>query len=302
MYTSIYNPYVPQEVFLEHHGIMGQRWGKKNGPPYPLSAGAHSASEKKAGWRKSLAGGAKAVGRGTVKVAKAVGKGTVATAKFANKAAIRMGVKPKRLMTDEEIEHAYNRLKQEANYKRALKGKFIDVTEAQRKKGDGLFKKTLQAIGDTVIVPAISGGVRYLIAEKLNGSHAEGEKVISKIETIFNKERGIGYRNNYFYDPYGNVTFRSGGKKGGDGGDGGGGGKKKKTQQPQQTPNEAPEESTKKKDKWHDVIMFPDSNKKSTYNKAISQAMSIRMEDVGYEFNGTDKEALKETFKKARKR
>ena len=31
------------------------RWGKRNGPPYPLSAGAHSASEKKAGWRKSLA-------------------------------------------------------------------------------------------------------------------------------------------------------------------------------------------------------------------------------------------------------
>lgn len=30
------------------------RWGKQNGPPYPLSASKHSASEKKAGWRKSL--------------------------------------------------------------------------------------------------------------------------------------------------------------------------------------------------------------------------------------------------------
>lgn len=39
---------------LYHHGILGQRWGKKNGPPYPLSAKDHSASEKKAGWRKSL--------------------------------------------------------------------------------------------------------------------------------------------------------------------------------------------------------------------------------------------------------
>lgn len=39
---------------LWHHGILGQRWGKKNGPPYPLDAGDHSASEKKAGWRKSL--------------------------------------------------------------------------------------------------------------------------------------------------------------------------------------------------------------------------------------------------------
>lgn len=39
---------------LCHHGILGQRWGKKNGPPYPLDAGDHSASEKKAGWKKSL--------------------------------------------------------------------------------------------------------------------------------------------------------------------------------------------------------------------------------------------------------
>lgn len=39
---------------LSHHGVRGQRWGKRNGPPYPLDAGDHSASEKKAGWRRSL--------------------------------------------------------------------------------------------------------------------------------------------------------------------------------------------------------------------------------------------------------
>lgn len=40
--------------YLVHHGIKGQKWGKRNGPPYPLSPGDHSKSEKDAGWRKSL--------------------------------------------------------------------------------------------------------------------------------------------------------------------------------------------------------------------------------------------------------
>lgn len=43
-----------REEYLKHHGIKGQQWGHKSGPPYPLDAKAHSASEKKAGYQKSL--------------------------------------------------------------------------------------------------------------------------------------------------------------------------------------------------------------------------------------------------------
>lgn len=42
------------QVYLTHHGILGQKWGKMNGPPYPLDESGHSGSEKKAGWKKSL--------------------------------------------------------------------------------------------------------------------------------------------------------------------------------------------------------------------------------------------------------
>lgn len=43
--------------YIAHHGILGMKWGKKNGPPYPLSPGAHSQGEKKAGYKKSIGGG-----------------------------------------------------------------------------------------------------------------------------------------------------------------------------------------------------------------------------------------------------
>ena len=40
--------------YIQHHGIRGQQWGVKNGPPYPLGGGDYSPSEKKEKYKKRL--------------------------------------------------------------------------------------------------------------------------------------------------------------------------------------------------------------------------------------------------------
>ena len=54
MYSNDIYPENDYRAYLQHHGVKGQHWGERNGPPYPLSPQDHSSSERKAGWKSSL--------------------------------------------------------------------------------------------------------------------------------------------------------------------------------------------------------------------------------------------------------
>lgn len=45
------------DTYLAHHGILGQKWGKKNGPPYPLDFSKLSAEERKQAKEESISKG-----------------------------------------------------------------------------------------------------------------------------------------------------------------------------------------------------------------------------------------------------
>lgn len=81
-------------AYLEHHQILGAKWGQKNGPPYPLGSGDHSSAEKSA---------AKAAG---VKVGSDSGKGSIENVKKKKSGAQNQVKKPKKEMTDEEKREA----------------------------------------------------------------------------------------------------------------------------------------------------------------------------------------------------
>ena len=199
MNINYYNPYVREELMLYHHGVLGQRWGRKNGPPYPLDAGDHSASEKRAGWRKSLAGGIKTFGRGSLKAAKAIGRGSVKAAKAigrgTNTALVRTNLKPKVLMSEAEMDSQIQRLRKKTQLKNAMKGRFGDVTQYEKKKGEDFISRMMKSIGDDVLIPTATGLITYKLANTM--AKATGDKAPSMVETVFGKR--VGFRDNERY-------------------------------------------------------------------------------------------------------
>lgn len=161
---------------LYHHGILGMKHGKRNGPPYPLSRGAHSAAERRAGWTKSLASVAKATGKGVARGVVGTAKGVRAVARGTKKALIRVNLYPKKLMSAQDIADKVERLRQEDELKRAM-GKLtaedklnqkIKQKDAMREVVKQTLSQLLPAIGKDVIIRQIQKNqdMKYEIQKK----------------------------------------------------------------------------------------------------------------------------------------
>lgn len=110
---------VPKDESLSHHGIEGQKWGVRNGPPYPLSAGDHSEAEKKA---------LKKEGRETYKLIKKYNKRSKNSYKLIYAKNPKKSIREKTINTiDEDLSKLLDLYKKDNQYE--LEGYFNKLSE-----------------------------------------------------------------------------------------------------------------------------------------------------------------------------
>lgn len=191
---------IPANNELYHHGILGMRWGRKNGPPYPLPNSRHSSSEKRAGWKDSLTSVAKATGKGVAALAKGTVRAVKGTVGGVNRASIRLGLKPKKMMTNEELDAEIERIRKEDILKH-LRGKKTDsdrlaIKLDKKSKRREMMKNVVQETLKTIGTKVIGEGLATDLKNRLNlASNKRADKyAVERAELYpdfdFGKEKG----------------------------------------------------------------------------------------------------------------
>lgn len=103
---------------LYHHGILGQSWGHRNGPPYPLDSSDYSAAEKKAARKaarkeRSATRKAKRAEKKAIKVQKKADKAEAKRQKILREGNIDEVRKLKGNISNSEYQEVFKRLENE---------------------------------------------------------------------------------------------------------------------------------------------------------------------------------------------
>ena len=100
------------EEYLQHHGIAGMRWGRRNGPPYPLLRRNMSSEEKRENPAPSSSSNS---GNGKDSAKKEVTSGVKVDTPTGDKT-LPDNV-PLRKMSDKDLDQAISRMKKEKEYR-----------------------------------------------------------------------------------------------------------------------------------------------------------------------------------------
>lgn len=173
---------VDRSSALYHHGIDGQKWGHKNGPPYPLSrSGKWSAAERRE--NKRLAKEAKKIKAEEKQEKKDAKRATVSSKAY----------KSAKNMTDNELKDSINRLQNEKKYIELTK-EINDMTKLQPTKWQKVksyVKKEATTAAKLAITKTITKGVDTAInkAFKALENSSKDDKKTNKATTTSTEKK-----------------------------------------------------------------------------------------------------------------
>lgn len=171
--------------YLKHHGILGMRWGRRNGPPYPLLRRNMSSAER----REIPSSGESS--EGSVK-AKSQEKSVYVETSTGTKT--NPGAKNVKQMSNEELKDSLDRMNKEKQYRELAQQDISD--------GKNFVKNLILAAGAVGVSTLVIGSVKKM-ADKgtdkignwfgkiLNKDESKGAKMtLDSITKEFSKEDG----------------------------------------------------------------------------------------------------------------
>lgn len=178
VYTSMYS----RNAELYHHGILDQKWGIQNGPPYPLDSSISTGKRLKKIFsrnneKKQQIENAKAAKKELKQLNKEIKRDTV-TSKAIRRA---------KTMSDDELKKAYDRLKMEALY-----AKVVQEVAELNKKNPTIAKKVGSVISKvgkeqgSKLANKFINNLTDKLANKINSS--VNKKIDSKVNEKKNKD------------------------------------------------------------------------------------------------------------------